>query len=105
MAGIHLCPWSYHHIVLFTISHICLTPATAGWSLNDSLLTDPELVAKMSEHIGEYFHISKTGDNLPTSFWVAHKVVIQRQLIALVTEKKSCKIADVTRLTQELDGL
>lgn len=94
---------SDHHIVSFIISHIDLSPATAGWRLNDSLLTDPDLVAKMSDHVDKYFHINNTGDSPPTSLWVANKVVIWGQLIALATEKKRRKIADLTRLTQELD--
>lgn len=94
------CSWSNHHIVSFTVSHIGLSPATSGWHLNDSLLTD--LVAKFSDHkYFKYFNLSNLGDIPTTSLWAAHKVVIWGHLIEPATEKERRKLADVTRLMQE----
>lgn len=99
------CPWSDHHMVTFALSHVGLSLATAGWRLNDSLLTDSELVDKISAHLKEYFQLNETEDIPTTPLWAVHKAVIGSHIIALVTEKKRSKAADVARLTKDLDKL
>lgn len=65
-ANIHPCPWSDHHMVMLSIAHIGISPVNATWRLNDSLLSDPDLVAKVTDRLDEYFHTNNTRDTLPT---------------------------------------
>lgn len=104
-ATIHTCPWSDHHLVSFQTSHIGLSPMTASWRLNDSLLTDPEITSQLVDHLAEYFRLNDVEYISSPTLWAAHKAVLCGLLIEIATIKKRQKIAKIKTLTLELGKL
>lgn len=49
-ADIHSRPWSDHHIVSFTTSHIGLAPTPYKWCVNDFILTDHMIAQQLTNH-------------------------------------------------------
>lgn len=104
-ADIHSCPWSDHHIVSFTTSHIGLAPTPYKWRINDSLLTDHTITQQLTTHLEDFFAHNTTPDMPPNFIWMAHKAVMRGHLINIASANNKSKLADIKSLTKDLDRL
>uniref|UniRef100_A0A803JCB5 Reverse transcriptase domain-containing protein n=1 Tax=Xenopus tropicalis TaxID=8364 RepID=A0A803JCB5_XENTR len=84
------CPWSDHDLVA-TLLVVLDTPIKhTRWRLNESLLSDPQLVIDSKTTLTNYFKENNTPEVTPDIIWAAHKATIRGYFIqqAAIKQKK-----------------
>lgn len=81
-------PWSDHDPIL-TVCHSLLSkPQFSPWVMNDSLLSQKEILADIHDASVEYFRINTGTVSSPVTLWEAYKAVLRGHVIRIASRRK-----------------
>ncbi|CAH2283814.1 Hypothetical predicted protein [Pelobates cultripes] len=89
--------WSDHNPIRIWLKSPLFRSRQLSWCLNESILSDPVLVAAIRQTIQDYFTTNETEHTC----WEAHKAVLPGHFIALCSERKKAHAkADLYNIRQ-----
>uniref|UniRef100_A0A8C5LSB4 exodeoxyribonuclease III n=1 Tax=Leptobrachium leishanense TaxID=445787 RepID=A0A8C5LSB4_9ANUR len=105
-AGMGTRTWSDHSPVWVDLHSPLFRPRERTWRLNTTLLDDPLLKAKFSDHLKQYFQDNLDIEDIPVAtVWEAHKAVIRGHFIGAATAIKRAKTTEVADILHNIRRL